>query len=221
MAGNNNDCQFGEPMSNANDLALTDSEPVDLALVLEMPLTKEKWLNQGEKVKRALTEAAGLPSGTDLVKVGTVTEFDMKDVNKNLCEKPEDVSSSDWKEPTFCYTAEPLPSDYFTDTKGDSNYCKDMCGVDESDDYCKLTTAASKESSQYKSKCGWSTQNECCPRGRRAEAESDGFGAETQEIQGSGPSRRLLNVGAAPQCVVLRSRTRSQLAGAKSCALTL
>ena len=221
VAGNNNDCQSGEPMSNANDLALKDSELVDLALVLEMPLTKAKLNTHGATVKKALTEAAGLASGTDFVKLGTATEFPIKDVNKNLCAQPKDVSTSDWKEPTFCYTSKPPPTSAITDTKGDSNFCKENCGVGESDDYCKLTTAASKESSKYKSKCGWSIQNECCPRGRRAEAESDGFGAEPQEIQGSGPSRRLLNVGAAPQCVVLRSRTRSQLAGAKSCALTL
>ena len=221
VAGNNNDCQSGEPMSNANDLALKDSELVDLALVLEMPLTKAKLNTHGNTVKKALTEAAGLASGTDFVKLGTATEFPIKDVNKNLCAQPKDVSTSDWKEPTFCYTSKPPPTSAITDTKGDSNFCKEKCGVGESDDYCKLTTAASKESSKYKSKCGWSIQNECCPRGRRAEAESDGFGAETQEIQGSGPSRRLLNVGAAPQCAVLRSRTRSQLAGAKSCALTL
>jgi len=180
-------------MSNANDLALKDSELVDLALVLEMPLTKAKLTTHGNKVKTALTEAAGLASGTDFVKLGTATEFPMKDVNKNLCEKPKDVSTSDWKEPTFCYTSKPPPTSAITDTKGDSNFCKEKCGVGESDDYCKLTTAASKESSKYKSKCGWSTQNECCPRGRRAEAESDEFGGETQEIQGSGPSRRLLN----------------------------
>lgn len=191
--GNNNDCQSGEPMSNANDLALKDSELVDLALVLEMPLTKEKWNAQGAKLKTALTQAAGLASGTDFVKLGKVEEFAMADVDKNLCEIPKDVSDSDWKEPTFCYTSKAPPTSALKDTQGDSDYCREMCGVDQSDDYCKLTTAADKESSKYKSKCGWSTRNECCPRGRRAEAASDGFGAETQETLGSGPSRRLLN----------------------------